>query len=195
MSLFTGPAHQLGIWVYLSLAMLVMVEGPVATLLGAVAASEGYLHPLLVFLSASTGNLLADSAWYFLGYHGKIEWLIRYGRWVGISREQILTLENKIKSDYLKILFIAKLTLGFIIPTLISIGLARIRFSRWFGILFLGECIWTGSLVMAGYYFGKYVHTLEVGLQFIAIGGMILFMVVLIRFWTRRKKAEPEEDE
>ena len=59
----TGQLPQLGYWTYLVLALLVAVEGPVATLLGAAAASAGLMRPGLVFVSAAAGNLTADSLW------------------------------------------------------------------------------------------------------------------------------------
>ena len=46
-----GPMAHLGYWNYVLLAILVAVEGPIATLLGAVAASAGLMRPILVFFS------------------------------------------------------------------------------------------------------------------------------------------------
>ena len=61
--LIIGQIQQLGNWNYVLLALLTVVEGPIATLLGAMAASTGYLNPELVFVSAATGNLAADTLW------------------------------------------------------------------------------------------------------------------------------------
>jgi membrane protein DedA with SNARE-associated domain len=69
----------LSIWPYLLIAFFVTLEGPLATLTAAVASSTGYLDPMLVFVSASCGNLSADFLWYSLGYMGKTELLVRYG--------------------------------------------------------------------------------------------------------------------
>ena len=52
----SGQLPQLGIWTYLVLAVLVAIEGPVATLLGAAAASAGLMRPGLVFITAAAGN-------------------------------------------------------------------------------------------------------------------------------------------
>ena len=65
------------------MALLVVVEGPFATLLGAAAASAGWMRPGLVLIAAAVGNLTADSLWYTLGYAGKLEWVLRFGRRLG----------------------------------------------------------------------------------------------------------------
>jgi membrane protein DedA with SNARE-associated domain len=152
--------HDLGLWAYLLLALLVMVEGPVVTLAGAVAASAGYMEPVWVFFSAAIGNLISDTLWYTLGYLGKMEWLHRYGGWFGLREEYVHRFNHDIQIHAAKLLFIAKLTLGFSIPTLVATGLSRVPLRRWFFVLALGETIWTGSLVVTGFYFGKYVQML-----------------------------------
>jgi membrane protein DedA with SNARE-associated domain len=195
MSPFAGFEHPLGIWAYLAIAVLVIVEGPIATLVGAVAASAGYLQPGWVFVSAAAGNLTSDTLWYLLGYLGNIEWISQYGRYVGLTRQQVMRLKDEIDKRVLRILFIAKLTLGFVIPVLIATGLARIPMRRWFGALFTAECIWTGMLVIVGYNFGRYIRTMERGLQYFALGSALVFAIVVLRYIaTYRSRAAANEN-
>jgi membrane protein DedA with SNARE-associated domain len=175
---------------YLLLAVLVAVEGPIATLAAAVASSTGYLDPKLVFLSASCGNLTADILWYSVGYAGKIDLLIRYGGWLGIKRDIILKLKQDVHDHVGKFLFVAKLTLGLVVPTLIAAGLARVPWKRWIGLLFLAEGIWTGGLVLAGYYYGQYILHIEQNLKFISIGATILMVIGLCIFVLRKRSHE-----
>jgi membrane protein DedA with SNARE-associated domain len=182
-------SQNLGLWAYLLLALLVMVEGPVATLAGAVAASSGFLSPEGVFLAAASGNLFADSLWYSLGYLGKIEWLERYGRWVGVNKAMLTRLTKDIENHAAKVLFIAKLTLGFSIPTLVATGLAKVPMRRWFPWLLFGETIWTGALVLLGYHLGRYVQKLERGIEFVAIAGILLSVAFLVFYVGKLRKA------
>jgi membrane protein DedA with SNARE-associated domain len=186
------PGQPLGLWVYVVIYFMAILEGPIVTLLSAVAASAGYLKPQFVFLAAASGNLSADCLWYLLGYLGKIEWIIKIGRFVGIRPEQVLDLQTEIKQNVLKILFIAKLTLGFVIPTLIAIGLSHVPIRRWIGVLASAECIWSGSLVVLGYFFGRYLNTLERGIQWFALGGVLLFVVLILNYGSKRR-AQVEE--
>ncbi|MEP7136454.1 MAG: VTT domain-containing protein [Chloroflexota bacterium] len=190
---FSDLVQPIAGWAYILLALLVAVEGPITTLAGAVAASTGLLNPILVFVSASIGNLIADTLWYSIGYLGKTEWLVRYAGWLGIKESFIVRLEKDVHEHIHKLLFVAKLTLGFVIPTLIAAGLARVPFKRWFGTLFAAECLWTGSLVLAGYYFGYLIQRIETNLRWVSLGGAVIFVAIVILYLSRlRQKMESE---
>ena len=182
-----NQVQPLGNWLYLLLALLVALEGPLATLTAAVASSAGYLDPKLVFVSASCGNLSADILWYSLGYMGKIELLGRYGGWLGIKQDAVLRLKQGIHDHVGKFLFVAKLTLGLVVPTLVAAGLARVSWRHWIGALFLAESIWTGSLVLAGYYYGQYILHIEKGLKWISIGSTAILVIIVGIYILRRR--------
>ncbi len=177
--------QHLGNWNYVLLALMTLIEGPLATLLGAMAASGGILKPEFVFLAAATGNLCADTLWYSLGYLGKTEWLLRHGRRLGISEAHILRLEESMQKHARKILLIAKLTLSFSIPALIAAGLARVPWRRWFSTIVIGEIVWTGLLVLVGYHLTLSLRRMEVGLQIIAGVGLVFFVLVVVRYVAR----------
>jgi membrane protein DedA with SNARE-associated domain len=164
-----------------------MVEGPIATLLAAIASASGYMEPVLVFLAASLGNMTSDLFWYSLGYKGKIDWIYRYGRFFGVRLEDVGRMRALIHAHVLRILFIAKLTLGFIIPVLVATGLSRVPIRRWLWVLAVAETLWTGGLVVAGYYFGQYVGTFEKGLQIYAILCFVVVAIFAIRFVVNRR--------
>jgi membrane protein DedA with SNARE-associated domain len=191
--LIPGQTSGWGGWAYIFIALLVAVEGPITTLAGAVAASAGYLNPVLVFVAAGIGNLTADTLWYSLGYLGKIEWLTRYGGWFGIKESSVAHMYQHIHTHIQKFLFVAKLTLGFVVPALIAAGLARVPFRRWFGVLFAAECIWTGALVLVGYYFGYMIQRIETNLRWVSVGGGVIFIAIVIYFLSHhRPKLEQE---
>jgi len=183
-TLALGLDPHLGVLAYFLLALMVAVEGPVATLLGAAAASAGWMDPVLVFISAVGGDLTADSLWYTLGYAGKLEWIERIGRKLGVKLETLLGLEAGLQEHAARILFLAKLTVSFMIPTLIATGLARVRWRRWFPALFAGEIIWTGSLVLIGYFATRAIKQFQSGLQYAVLGLALLF--ILAMFWMGR---------
>ena len=176
-----------GVWAYFLLALMVAVEGPIFTLTGAAAASAGLMSPVWVFASASIGNLTADTLWYSLGYLGRMDLIIRFGGRLGIKESFITRLQKDVNAHIHKILFIAKLTMGLVIPTLIAAGLARVPFKRWFGVLFTAECIWTGSLVLIGYYFGYLIQRVENNLRWVAVGGAVIVVFAAIYYITHRK--------
>ena len=175
----------LGPWTYILLAVLVAIEGPIVTLLGAAAASTGLMRPGYVFIAASTGNLLADSLWYTLGYIGKIEWILRIGQRLGIRRETLDRLERGMHKHTMRILFIAKLTVSFMIPSLIAAGLVKAPWKRWFPAIFSGEMIWTGTLVLIGYNTTQAIKRVERGLGYAILSVSIIFVIFLL--WMGRR--------
>ncbi len=186
--------QDLGIWAYLILALLVVAEGPVATLAGSVAAASGYLKPFGVFVAASSGNMLADCMWYAIGYLGKIEWVHRYGSYVGVRKSMVSRFQHDVEIHAPKLLLIAKLTLGFAIPTLLATGLARVPMRRWFWVLLVGETLWTGVLVSLGFYFGQYVNQFERGVEFIALGAGFVCVSLVLFYVSRMRKRYAAEN-
>ncbi|HVN15918.1 MAG TPA: VTT domain-containing protein [Anaerolineales bacterium] len=177
--LLSNQTDTFGFWIYLVLALLVAVEGPIATLLGAVAASAGLMKPLFVFFAAALGNLTADTLWYLLGYMGKTEWIFHFGNRIGLKPGLIEHLKQQMISHATKVLFLAKLTVSFVIPSLITAGLLRIPWKRWFPSFIIAETLWTGSLVLIGYYTTEAVKRVEKGVEYAVLGLSLTFVVIV----------------
>jgi membrane protein DedA with SNARE-associated domain len=184
-----------GYWSYLILAILVAIEGPIATLLGAAAASLGFLHPGYVFLAAATGNLTSDSLWYLLGYMGKIEWIKRFGKRLGISEQKITLMEDTLYKHAPVILFFSKLTISPMIPALIATGLIKYPWRRWFPFVFLGEMIWTGSLVLIGFFGLLAVKKVQLGIEHIILLGSVIFIIIVILVGRKFLKKEIQDSD
>jgi membrane protein DedA with SNARE-associated domain len=174
-----------GLWAYVVLALLVAVEGPIATLLGAAAASAGTMRPIPVFIAASIGNLIADTLWYTLGYAGKMEWFLRFGQRLGISYDLLQRLQHSMRKHTARILFFAKLSVSLVIPSLIAAGLVKARWRSWFPSVFGAEMIWTGSLVLIGYYATEAIKRVEQGLEYVILGGSLTFVFFML--WLGRR--------
>lgn len=183
-NLGVGSANS-HLFVYAALMLAVMVEGPVAILVGATAASSGFLNPVPVFVAASLGNLFGDLAWYLLGFSGKLEWALKL-RFLHLDLRKITFLKQAIAKNAVKILAIAKLTNGLIVPALIATGLARVSLRRWFPIIFITNLITTGVFVALGFFtavnllkFDHWVRYIALGFSFI----ILILITVFIRKW------------
>ena len=176
----TGQLPEFGYWSYVILAALVLIEGPIAILLASAASSAGLMRPLLVFVSAAIGNLTADSLWWLLGYAGKTEWIHSLGRRLRIRESLIEHLKHNMIKHATRVLFLAKITVSFSIPALIAAGLLRIPWKRWFPYFVIGEILWTGSLVLIGYYTTEAIKRVEQGVEYAALGVSIVFVALMI---------------
>ncbi len=148
-SLQQGQVLPLGNWSYLLLMVLIIIQGPISTMLGGAAAAAGLLNPIAVLVVAMFGNLGADAFWYSMGYTSRIVWtrpfLRRY-------HELVVSLQSEMQRHALKVLLLAKLSVGMAVPAMIAAGFAQVPWRKWFLIVILGEFVWTGSLLLTGYY-------------------------------------------
>lgn len=182
----SGNLPQVGYISYLVLAVLVAFEGPIATLLGAAAASAGFMKPELVFMSAASGNLIADVLWYSLGYAGRLDWIFNHSKWFGLNKSKMDHLMQGMHDHAPKILFFAKLTAAFTIPSLLAAGFSRVPIKRWFPFLAVAETLWTGSLVIMGFYATESIKQIENGVQYVLLLGSIVFIILIIWIVIRR---------
>jgi membrane protein DedA with SNARE-associated domain len=105
-------------------------------------------------------------------------------------------LESEMHEHAIRILFIAKLTVSFVIPTLIAAGLVRIPWKRWFPSIFAGEMIWTGALVLIGFFTTEAMKRIEQGMGYVILAASVVFVCFLLwlvhRYLTREYQSEVE---
>lgn len=177
-SLQQGQLPELGHWTYIVVALLVIVQGPLMTLLAAAAAAAGLLRLPLVFAAGVLGNLAADILWYNVGRAGKIPWFLRFTAPARrpLLEKKIASLQAGMSKNATRLLLLAKLSTGFAVPTLIAVGLARVPWKRWFPIAFLGETLWTGSLALIGYFASSYVARFS---QDVRLFGLVMTILLM----------------
>jgi membrane protein DedA with SNARE-associated domain len=137
------------------------------------------MRPWLVFLAASVGNLTADTLWYALGYAGKLEWFMRFARRMGANSEQLEHLEHHMQKHAARILFFAKLSMSLMVPSLIAAGLVKAPWRRWFPAVFGGEMIWTGSLVLIGFYTTEAIKNVQRGVEYFIVAASAVFIITI----------------
>jgi membrane protein DedA with SNARE-associated domain len=175
-----GLPEDFGLFSYVLIALLVAIEGPVVTVLAAALAGAGLLDPWGVAGAAALGNLMADSAWYWLGRLGQFERLTLYFPWLRRFGPQVAELEALVKRKGLPFLFVAKLVLWSVtIPTLVAAGMARVAWPRLLVVIAAAEIIWTGALVLLGEQLGAQLPEFQLWVQWLAVGGLVLMTLGL----------------
>lgn len=161
---------------YIVLGCLTLVEGPLASLAGGAAASEGLLLPIPVYLSVVAGNLVADLGWYGLGRVGKISWLNRFGYKIGLTNGRLEQIQKSIRQHAPRLIFLAKLTVGFPIPTLVATGLSRVPIRLWIVPWVLGELLKSAALLAVGYFYTEALQQASIQVR------VILYIVTIVIF-------------
>lgn len=183
-SLQQGQLPELGHWNYILLSLLIVWQGPVATLLGGAAASAGLLKPGLVFVAGVAGNLTADIVWYTVGRRGNVDRLFER-RFLIAHRHRFERLKFGMRQHAPKILLMAKLSAGLAVPALLAAGISRLRWKRWLPVVFIGETIWTGALVLIGFYATELIKQIEHGMQLFLATVSFLMLAALVWFVPR----------
>ena len=192
MTLRSGGFPDLGIWSYVLLALLAATEGPITVLIGAAAAAGGYLDVRLVYLAAVIGNITGDIFWYTVGFRGNSGIFYRYGGWLGVKSHHVERLEAEVRQHAIKLIIMAKVTISFMIPTLVAAGLARVHWRKWLPTVLVIETIWTTVLVMVGYHGADVVARFERSLRTLGIGVLILAVIGI--FWYARRVIQRSEE-
>jgi membrane protein DedA with SNARE-associated domain len=171
---------------YIALAILIALEGPIATVFGGMAAAAGYMQLALVIVAAVLGNFLADMGWYTLGYVGGFPTLLRYFPRLQEYEAHIELIETEMHTHGIKLLLASKFTLGMAsIPTLVAAGMTRVPARRLVPISLGAEILWSGLLVLLGYFLGDYIVQLEQGLQYLTLAGAIVMLFLVLWLYRR----------
>lgn len=181
---FTPPYDLL---LYCMLGLFAMAEGPIAVLVSGAATSSGLLLPVPAYLSVVLGNLTADIGWYSLGRFSKPEWLTRIIQKLGVNSWQIEQVKQKIYQHAPRLLFFAKLTVGFPIPTLVATGMSRVPIRRWVPMLVLGELIKSAALVLVGYLYARAILQASHGVQ-VVLWAITAGIIITGIIWLKRRK-------
>jgi membrane protein DedA with SNARE-associated domain len=177
-ALQTGQAPPLGYWNYLILMVFVILQGPSVALLSGVGVSAGIFNPFLAGAASITGSLLADIFWYQIGLLGKLE---RYYKQRSNKRQKLVELFYKgMRKHYLKVLLLGKLSIGLAIPAVISAGLCRIKWRRWFPIVIIGEIGFTAVMITLGYFATESITHVDKYIKAAGISVTVICLVILI---------------
>jgi membrane protein DedA with SNARE-associated domain len=140
---------------YAILFPLVIIEGPIVTILAGFLASLGQLNLFVCYPLIVVGDVIGDVFMYLQGRWGGKPVIERWGHHFGIKPEMIVRLEEHFKNRPGKTLVLGKISHFFGGPILIAAGMARMKFSKflWFNVL--GTLPKSLILLLVGFYFGQ----------------------------------------
>jgi membrane protein DedA with SNARE-associated domain len=166
--------------VYLIIAVLSSIEGPILSLVGGVLIHAGYFPFLPLYITLMIGDMIGDTFWYSLGYFFGHGFIRRFGKYVSITEENVEHITKIFHRYTYRILFISKITMGFgfALATLMAAGMAKISFSKYMLTNVVGQFIWTGLLIAVGYFLGQ-VYT-QVNDIIGKISVVALFIIVIL---------------
>lgn len=175
---------------YLALFPLAVAEGPIVTVVTGFFSSLGYINFFIAYLILVAGDLVGDMIHYFIGWIGGERFIARWGRYIGVGKAQVESLEKQFAKRGDKLLFIGKMSHGIGGAFLIAAGIIKMPFGKFLSSNFLATLIKSFILLLIGFYFGHAFRVINSYLQKIAlisIGALVLFGLIYF-FYLRKKR-------
>lgn len=172
---------------YPALILAGIFAQPYASLVTGSLAAAGIFHLWELFAIFFITDIVMDCVWYYLGTrHGErtLAFLYRITR---AREEDTARLPRLFHEHPAKILITAKLLGGFgMMPVILfTAGASKMPFFKYIVFNIIGETFWAGGLLLIGYYFGRYILTIQGTYEKIAIG-VFAVLALLLFYWAGR---------
>jgi membrane protein DedA with SNARE-associated domain len=200
-SLLSLIAHYGYLLVFLGVlleSMGVPVPGETVLIAAGVLAQRGTLNVVPTMLVAASGAIIGDQLGYFIGRAGGRRFLLRWGRYIGITPERIEGAEAFFARHGGKAVFLARFIPGLRVFGALMAGVSRMAWHTFAIYNALGGIVWSCAAVLGGYAAGSSYQALAHWIG--RIGGAVAaavvlsgLLVVLIR--RRRRAGEVEVEE
>ena len=183
---------------YAIMLPLMIIEGPVVTLLSAMMASLGAFNVWMVLTLSIAGDMIGDVVLYGLGYKYGMNFVRGFGKYIGITERLVGKMEKYFLKHGGKTIFAVKSTTGLCWATFVAAGIAKMDFKKYIKYSFYGGIVWSSFLVAMGYFYGYLWREIRDEIKYI---GWIIFAVAIITFViisiykTRKGKKLMEENE
>ena len=169
----------LSVWGYVIILPLMIIEGPVVTILSAMLAAAGFFNLWIVLIISIVGDVLGDVILYQVGKKWGMHFVDRFGKYFGITRKLVLRMEKYFENHGGKTIFAVKSTTGLCWATWVAAGIAKMDFRKFVGYSILGGMVWSGFLVAMGYFYGYMWMEIK---QYIKWAGWLFIGLALVTF-------------
>lgn len=167
---------------YLILFPMVIVEGPIVTIIAGFLASIGVLNPVIAYAVVVAGDLGGDVLYYFAGRYWFNKTFEKTLAFFKVSLARVKKLEENLHKHRGKVLFFGKLSHLIGVAILFVAGHAAVPFDDFLWFNFLATLPKSAILLAVGYFFGTSVSNFGryVGITSI---GLFLFTLILIALY------------
>jgi membrane protein DedA with SNARE-associated domain len=166
-------------WVYAIVAIASFAEGPILAMLCGVLYKLGLVPFTPIYVALMAGDLFGDAFWYMIGYYFGHPFIKRFGKYFSLTEAGVASVTRVFHKYKNSILLISKMTmgLGFALVTLITAGIVKISFRRYFMLNFIGQFFWTAFLLFVGYFLG------DLYIQINGVLGIIFVIAIMAVFF------------
>lgn len=167
---------------YIIIIPLMIIEGPVVTIIAAMLASLGAFNVFVVLALSVIGDIGGDLIFYWLGHRFGMGFVRRFGRYIGITEKLVIRMEEYFVNHGGKTIFAVKSTTGLCSATFIAAGIVKMDFKKFLKYSFLGGIVWSGFLVAMGYFYGYLWREIKDYIEWVgwAISGVAILTFIFV---------------
>jgi membrane protein DedA with SNARE-associated domain len=189
---------------YLAVGGLVLVEdfgvpspGETVLIAASVYAGAGQLNIVAVGVIATVAAIIGDNIGYAIGRFGGHALVLRFGKYVLLTRERLDKAEGFFARHGGKVVVAARFVEGLRQANGIIAGIAEMPWRRFLVFNTLGAALWVGVWASAGYLAGNNIQAIYTQLTRYSLIALIVLAVVaaalIARTVLRRRRAAPAE--
>ncbi|MCX6703905.1 MAG: VTT domain-containing protein [Candidatus Woesebacteria bacterium] len=164
---------------YLILFPLVVIEGPVVTIIVGFLVSLGFMDFIPSYLTIVTADLTGDFLYYSAGRWWLNKTYMGILKFLNINMDVVHRLEKAIKKNKGPFLFFGKLSHALGGPILFAAGSAKIPIREYMWFNFLATLPKSLILLAVGYYFGSTVSNFKKYVDFTVLGLFALTIILI----------------
>lgn len=134
---------------------IMVIEGPIVTVISAFLSSLGYFNVFAVYALAIIGDFVGDTLYYAAGYYGRKGFIDRWGHYIGITAKRVVRVEGHFHSHSGKTLVLGKLSQGIGAVILVAAGAVKMKYWKFIGYNMVATIPKSFILLLIGLYFGQ----------------------------------------
>jgi len=176
---------------YLLLFPVLVVEGPIITVIAGFLVSLGDLDFLRTYVLAVTADLLGDTLYYTAGRFGAHRFVGRWGKYLGVTWCQIERFKRHFERRVGTSLLLGKLTHGVGGLILLAAGVAEVPYGDFLWFNLLGTLPKSLLFLLVGFYFGhgyQRINTYLNVLALITVPAVLLAGLGFLLYGTKKGK-------
>lgn len=158
-------------------AVGVPVPGETALVTAAALAGRGTLSIAGVVISGFIGTVLGGHAGYWIGARGGHHFLIKHGRWVGLTEKRLKKTHDFFQTHGAKTVLLGRFVA--VVRSFLGIlaGLSEMPMSKFAAYNATGGAVWVLTFTMLGYVFGRNLPRLE---RYIGRVSLVLALLIAV---------------
>lgn len=177
---------------YFIIFPVIVVEGPIASIIVGFLASLGYLNIFVAFPVAVVADLTGDIIHYAIGRWGREKIINRWGKYFNITLKKVETLEKHFAKHGGKTLIVGKGLHGVGGTVLVTAGISRMPFLKFLGYNLAATIMKSSVLMLVGFYFGHALNSIDSYLRLTGfiLAGLATLLIAYYLFYNPKTEKE-----